>query len=96
MFRLDREFYLDIEYDTDRNLKTYHLPELDQDWLDPDGSAVYDKIGRQLLRFWTPSHLATVKLCPLCRSHRLAPPSPVRTNIDEDSQRKYVESEALG
>ena len=51
LFKLNREFYLNIKNNTEGNLKTSHLPDLDQDWLDPDGSAAHDKIGRQACDF---------------------------------------------
>ena len=87
---------MNIEYDTEENLKISHLPDLDQDLPDPDGAAAYSKIGRQMLRFQTPSYLVTVKLYPLCCSPHLTPPSPVKTNIDEDSQQESVEFEDPG
>ena len=38
IFKLDREFYLDLEYNQDGQLKTAHFPNLDSDWLDPMSS----------------------------------------------------------
>ena len=35
LFKLERECYLDEEYDSDGLLKTNHLPDLDEEWLDP-------------------------------------------------------------
>ena len=35
IFKLDKEFYLDLEYDQDGQLKTSHFPDLDSKWLDP-------------------------------------------------------------
>ena len=34
IFKLDREFYLDLEYNQDGQLKTSHFPNLDSAWLD--------------------------------------------------------------
>jgi len=39
IFKLDREFYLDLEYDQDCHLKTSHFPDLDSEWLDPVSSS---------------------------------------------------------
>ena len=36
IFKLRREFYLDIEYDSDGNIITSDWPKLDQEWLDPN------------------------------------------------------------
>ena len=87
---------MDVEYDAEGNSKSSHLPDLDQDWLDLDGEAAYDKIGCQPLRFQTPSHSATMKRCPLHHSPHPTPPSPVRTNIGNNSKQESIEFEALG
>ena len=35
MFKLDREFYIGLEYYQDSQMKTSHFPNLDSEWLDP-------------------------------------------------------------
>ena len=35
IFKLDKEFYLDIEYDDNGNIKTDEWPRLNDEWLDP-------------------------------------------------------------
>ena len=35
IFKLDREFYLDLEFDEDGKIKTDFWPELGVEWLDP-------------------------------------------------------------
>ena len=87
---------MDVEYEVKRSLKTSHLPDLNQDQLDPEGAAAHNKIGRQPLCFQMPSYSATVKPRPLQCFPPLTPPSPVRMNIDDDSQQEYVETEAPG
>ena len=34
IFKLDREFYLDLEYNQDGHLKTSYFPDLGSEWLD--------------------------------------------------------------
>merc|ERR1712127_627100 len=36
IFKLGREFYLDLEYDEEGNLITENMPKLDADWLNPN------------------------------------------------------------
>ena len=36
IFKLDREFYLDLEYNNDGNIKTSYWPRLNDEWLDPN------------------------------------------------------------
>ena len=36
LFKLNREFYLDEEYDSQGNVITSHYPSLEKDWLDPE------------------------------------------------------------
>ena len=36
IFKLGREFYLDLEYDNDGNIKTSDWPQLNGEWLDPN------------------------------------------------------------
>ena len=67
LFKLDREFYLDVEYNEDGTLKTSHLPPLDQDWLDPTAAMEHDQIGHNPLN-------ATVPSRPLRRSPRFKAP----------------------
>jgi hypothetical protein len=38
IFKLDREFYLDLEYNQDGQLKTSRVPNLDSEWPDPVSS----------------------------------------------------------
>ena len=46
IFKLDREFYLDIEYDKDGNLITSDWPSLDSEWLDQDTKATKTILSR--------------------------------------------------
>ena len=39
IFKLDREVYLDLEYDQDGHLKTSHFQDLGSEWLDPVSSS---------------------------------------------------------
>ena len=34
IFKLDRELYLDLEYNQDGQLRTSYFPDLDSEWLD--------------------------------------------------------------
>ena len=36
IFKLEREYYLDLEYDEEGNLITEDMPKLDEDWLNPN------------------------------------------------------------
>ena len=38
-FKLDRDFYLDLEYDQYGHLKTPHFPDLGSEWLDSVSSS---------------------------------------------------------
>ena len=44
IFKLDKEFYLDLEYDEDGNLITSDWPNLSPEWLDPR-----KKVGKTIL-----------------------------------------------
>ena len=41
IFKLDREFYLDLEFDDDGNIDSSHWPDLEDNWLDPHARARY-------------------------------------------------------
>ena len=46
IFKLDREFYLDIEYDTDGNIITSDWPHLSTEWLDPSAKDTVTVLSR--------------------------------------------------
>jgi len=70
IFKLDREFYLDLEYGQDGHLKTSHFPDLDSEWLDPVSSST---IGISVPGGASDADVAPggASLAPLWRSPRL-------------------------
>ena len=48
IFKLDREFYLDMEYDEDGKLVTSDWPQLSTEWLDPKAKGIKTILSRQV------------------------------------------------